>query len=397
VGIAIFFGYDKTVELAVASHIYDVTLIEQKLLPQLVPAVPTTASSSTATDYASDTSIASSSPLGTLSNAARVAAKALHYNRAPEITSPSGYINTNGQPITIGQFKGKKVVLVDIWTYSCINCQRTIPYLKEWYDKYHDQGLEIIGIHTPEFAFEKVQTNVQEAVKSFGIMWPVVLDNEYGTWNAFGNQFWPRKYLIDSDGFIVYDHAGEGNYDVTEKAIQKALAERAQILGQAMPVSTGTVATPASVSIEAASPETYFGASRNEYLGNGTPGASGKTVFSIPNSIADNMLYLGGTWNILDEYAVSTPDSSAAFKYTAKGMYFVAGAPSPITIEVLLDGAPIPASMKGADITYKDGKSYVTVQINRLYKLIDASSASTHILKLVIPQAGLQAFTFTFG
>ncbi|MDB5188101.1 MAG: hypothetical protein JWO50_621 [Candidatus Kaiserbacteria bacterium] len=397
VGIAIFFGYDKTVELAVASHIYDVTQLEQTLLPRFIPSQPTTASGTVQTDYLTDTSTATSSPTNMLSTAARIAAKSLHYNRAPEITNPSGYINTNGQPITINEFKGKKVVLVDIWTYSCINCQRTIPYLKEWYAKYHDQGLEIIGIHTPEFAFEKVQSNVEQAVKSFGILWPVVLDNEYGTWNAFGNQFWPRKYLIDSDGFIVYDHAGEGNYDVTEKAIQKALAERAQILGQTAPIPSGTVATPPPVSIEAGSPETYFGASRNEFFGNGIPGTSGKNTFTIQDSIADNTLYLGGTWNILDEYAESIANSSVAYKYTAKGVYLVAGANNPITVEVQLDGSPMPSNMKGADIIYKNGKSYVTVQTNRLYKLIDASSASSHTLKLIIPQAGLQAFTFTFG
>src|SRR3990167_6793967 len=121
----------------------------------------------------------------------------------------------------------KKVVLLDIWTYSCINCQRTIPYLNEWYKEYEDEGPVIIGLHTPEFSFEKVQENVEKAVKDFGIKYPVVLDNDFSTWQAYKNQYWPRKYLIDIDGYIVYDHAGEGQYKETEVAIQKALRERA--------------------------------------------------------------------------------------------------------------------------------------------------------------------------
>src|SRR3989344_7615215 len=131
-----------------------------------------------------------------------------------EIVNPSGFVNTDG--ITVGSQVGKKVVLVDFMTYSCINCQRTFPYLNAWYKKYKDQGLEIIGIHTPEFAFEKDIENVREAMKRFGIMHPVVLDNDYATWRAYGNRFWPRKYLIDIHGDIVYDHIGEGAYEETE-------------------------------------------------------------------------------------------------------------------------------------------------------------------------------------
>ena len=119
---------------------------------------------------------------------------------------------------------------MSFWTYTCINCQRTLPYLNDWYKKYHDQGLEIVSIHTPEFASEHLLSNVQQAVTDEGIHYPVVLDNDYSTWNAFSNRFWPRKYLIDIDGFIVYDHAGEGAYDGTESEIQKVLAERNQRL-----------------------------------------------------------------------------------------------------------------------------------------------------------------------
>ncbi len=153
------------------------------------------------------------------------------YELAPEIVKPNGFINTGGTPITLGEFKGKKVVLVSFWTYSCINCQRTLPYLNTWYDRYKDQGLEIVSIHTPEFAFEKVLENVEEEVKNtYDIRYPVVLDNNYLTWKAFRNHYWPRKYLIDVDGYIVYDHIGEGAYVETEQAILNALIERAERL-----------------------------------------------------------------------------------------------------------------------------------------------------------------------
>ena len=204
-------------------------------------------------------------------------AKAMIYQKAPELVSPSGYINTEGYPVTIGEHQGKKVILIDFWTYSCINCQRTLPYLKMWYEKYKDQGLEIISVHTPEFAFEKVQANVEKAAKGFELEYPVVLDNEYRTWNAFDNHYWPRKYLIDIDGYIVYDHAGEGNYEATEEAIQKALAERAARLN--VPMAASDTKAPNDLLdvdfSQVRSPEIYFGSARNEHLGSGVAGKSG--------------------------------------------------------------------------------------------------------------------------
>src|SRR3989338_3982296 len=156
--------------------------------------------------------------------------KASKYESAKEISTPDGFINTDN--ITIGELVGKKVVLLDIWTYSCINCQRTLPYLKAWHGKYKDKGLVIIGLHTPEFEFEKIYDNVRAAVQKFGITYPVVLDNDYSTWRAYRNQYWPRKYLIDIDGYIAYDHIGEGGYEETERQIQKALEERMTRLGE---------------------------------------------------------------------------------------------------------------------------------------------------------------------
>lgn len=394
-GIAIFLGYDTQIEAFAAAHFYDVTQIEQRLLssrgsPATARAVASTAATTTATSTAGSTR----------SDAARLAMKQLEYPKAPEITDPSGFINTpplaSGQagPITIGQFKGKKVVLIDFWTYSCINCQRTLPYVKAWYQKYHDQGLEIISIHTPEFAFEHVLTNVQAAVAGFGITYPVVLDNDYGTWNAFGNSYWPRKYLIDIDGYIVYDHAGEGDYGETEAAIQKALKERMDVLGMQGSVATGTVAPKDAVTdIEAQSPETYFGAMRNEYLGNGAQGKSGTQTLSLPRDIALDTLYLDGAWTFAPEFAEAHPGSSIAYRYAAKGVYFVASSPKTAIVDVLIDGQPISASMSGADV--KDGK--VQISMNRLYKIVEDKSGAVHTLELRIESGTVDAYTFTFG
>lgn len=396
-GLAIMFGYDKKLELIVANNIFDVTKIEQQLLQTdagvpmpttLAGSMPLSKPSPNATEQATSTP-------SNVTNAARIAAKALKYARAPEIKSPSGYVNTDGKPITIGEFRGKKVVLIDFWTYSCINCQRTLPYLKAWYDKYKDQGLEIIGIHTPEFAFEHVQSNVEKAVADFGLKYPSVLDNDYGTWSAFGNQFWPRKYLIDLDGFIVYDHAGEGNYAETEGAIQKALMERASILGTPENIS-GTVNPSDVIAVDSGkvkSPEIYFGSGRNEYLGNGIVGRSGTQNLINPSSNQPNTLYLAGVWNFSSEYAESKSAGTITFTYNAKDVYFVASAASGVKVKLTLDGKPI-GIFGGADVA-PDGTVVITE--NRLYKLVHGAEYGVHTLQIEVMGAGLDAYTFTFG
>ena len=153
------------------------------------------------------------------------------FQKAPEFAQIAGYINTpNNAPITLASFKGK-VVLVDFWTYSCINCIRTLPHLNDWYQRYADKGLVIVGVHSPEFEFEKNYHNVKAAVQNFGIKYPVILDSDHGTWNAYSNQYWSRDYLVDSQGYIRHDHIGEGDYDTTESAIQSLLDERAALDG----------------------------------------------------------------------------------------------------------------------------------------------------------------------
>lgn len=396
-GLAIIFGIDKQIELAAAGSFFDVTKIEQKLQDDLSPVrglsvIPIAATSS-------PENAASIAGLDSAPAKARIAAKSQKYPLAPEITDPSGFINTGGKPITIGQFKGKKVVLVDFWTYSCINCQRTLPYVKAWYDKYSKDGLEIISIHTPEFSFEKVFSNVENAVDTiFGIKYPVVLDNDYGTWNAFQNQYWPRKYLIDIDGFVVYDHAGEGDYDVTEAAIQKALAERNSVLGIKSATPRGAVAPSDAVTVAAGgvgSPETYFGSNRNQYLANGTPGIAGLEQLSFPKEFSLDGLYLSGVWNFSEEYAEASTDAKIAYTYRSKDVYFVASSPSGAHVKILIDGKPVaPGSFAGADVG-ADGAAFI--KDNRLYKIVQGNDYGTHLLEIDILDGTLDAYTFTFG
>lgn len=309
-----------------------------------------------------------------------------------EIVNPSGFVNTDA--ITIGGLIGKKVVLVDFLTYSCINCQRTFPYLNAWYEKYKDQGLEIVGIHTPEFAFEKDIENVRKAMKDFGITHPIVLDNDYSTWNAYGNRYWPRKYLIDIYGNVVYDHIGEGGYEETEAKIRELLAERADVLGAEKPDTDAELASRGVVSEKTAakSPETYFGSLRNEYLANGMPHRRGEHSASLPSTFMRNALYLGGAWDIQSEYAESVSEATVVYRYNAKEVYIVADAGSPIEVEVLQDGVPI-GGASGVDV--KSG--VVTMKESRLYKLVRNPEAGEHLLKLKVHGKGLRFYAFTFG
>ncbi len=346
VGLAVIFGLDKKLEAALPASAFGEINIEQYLL---------------SSGQSSATSGLATSTLLTAEQKSRM------YQPAPELAGIDGYINTDGQPVDLAQYKGKDVVLIDFWDYSCINCQRTTPYLNAWYEKYKDEGLVIIGVHTPEFSFEHLLSNVQAAVTAAGIKYPVVLDNEYKTWNAFQNEYWPREYLIDIDGYIVHDHAGEGDYDITEAAIQQALAERAARLGTG-PVATSTVDVPAADLSAIQSPETYFGSDRNEYLGNGAPGTPGVQTLTLPAAPSANTLYLGGTWTFSPEYAAAGPGSTILFEYSSRDVYMVAApAAGPVKIKVLRDGKPIGA-FAGGDVDPATGE--VVIDSDKLYTLI---------------------------
>ncbi|MBI5699628.1 redoxin family protein [Candidatus Saganbacteria bacterium] len=286
-----------------------------------------------------------------------VLAPAFSAQPAKEITSPDGFINT--KPVSLADLKGKKVVLIDFWTYSCINCQRTIPYLNAWYEKYKDHGFTILGVHTPEFDFEKKMENVQAAVDKFGIKYPVILDNDHSTWNSYGNQYWPRKALVDMKGEIVYRHIGEGNYEETEKAIQQALKDLKA------PVPGGMVKPPAAIEVDFSkieTPEIYLGSRRS----------------------APGQVRMVGRWDTQGEYAENkSADARIVLRYRAKNVYFVASAKEKLTVKVLRDGRPF------GSIAVKD---------ETLYQLIlDPSGYGEHTLEIIIPRPGLRVFTFTFG
>jgi len=325
--------------------------------------------------------------------------KIKQYEPAKEITTPDGFINVDS--ISISEFIGKKVVLVDFWTYSCINCQRTLPYLNAWHEKYKDKGLVIIGVHTPEFKFEQKYENVLAAVKKFSVQYPVVLDNDYSTWTAYRNRWWPRKYLIDIDGFIVYDHIGEGNYDETEREIQKALAERSMVLNKQDTVDTKLV-NPEGVEVvdtsKKISPEIYFGAARNEYLGNGKSGAIGTQIFTAPADIKTDILYLVGEWNFTEEFAENkSPGAKIIFRYQAEKVFLVATSEQDIKLRILHDGVPL-SSEAGKNVEIQNGESTVTVKGDELYRLIENSVGhSEHTLEIIIENSGLRVFAFTFA
>lgn len=313
------------------------------------------------------------------------------------VPASSGFINT--APFKLKDLIGKKVILIDFWTYSCINCLRAQPYLNAWYDKYKDQGLVIIGIESPEFDFEKNYNNVVQAIANqYHIQYPVVEDNNLATWNAYQNQYWPADYLIDIGGYVTDTHFGEGDYAATESKIQAALTQRDQVLGLPDTVPTGTVNPSDAIAVSSTgvqSPETYFGADRNQFLGNGTQGAIGVQQLTTPSTIHLNTLYLGGTWNFQNEYASNqAAGAKIIYKYNSKNVYMVSTASKPVNLTVLIDGKPISASMRGADVA-ADGT--VTVQENRLYKLVEGSDYGEHTLEIIVNNPGLDAYTFTFG
>lgn len=310
--------------------------------------------------------------------------KAKLYEPAREISSLDGFINTDS--ITVGEHIGKNIILIDFWTYSCINCQRTLPYLKAWHDKYKDKGLVIIGVHTPEFEFEKEYANVKSAVEKFGVNYPVVLDNDYSTWHAYRNRYWPRKYLIDIDGYMVYDHIGEGGYEETEKKIQELLEERMRVLGVAGEMDR-EISKPEDTEdvnfSQPRSPEIYFGASRNTYLGNGPSNTEGLIVFKEPEGVKTNILYLDGSWDLTSEYAENkTEKAKIMFRYQAQKVFFVASSEAGAEIEVLKDGKPVKT---------------LQVKEDGLYRLIEDAEWGEHTLEIIINIPGLKAFTFTFG
>jgi len=328
----------------------------------------------------------------------RVAMKEKEFERAKEISTPDGFINADDD-FTIQSLIGKKVILVDFWTYSCINCQRTLPYLNAWHEKYADKGLVIIGLHTPEFEFEKDYNNVVRAVEKWGINYPVVLDNDYSTWRAYKNRYWPRKYLTDIDGFIVYDHIGEGGYEETEEKIVELLNERAKVLGE-KEVSISDKAPQGIDSVDfgkVLSPEMYFGYARVENLVNPLKSTCTDTPcqYEKPATIPPNGFALAGTWSIERESAKLTGSAgSITLYFNANKVNLVAGAEGVVRAEIYLDGKKVTKGQSGYSV--EDG--VVEFDAHDLYNLIDLNGEyGEHTLEIRFLDGNVSAFAFTFG
>ena len=328
--IAIYTGYDKTLQanLLNAFPAYSQHLTQLENQPQVQKEI----------------------------NALKGSSNQPNYRPAPEFIGITKWLNlpAGRQALTMQELRGK-VVLVDFWTYTCINCIRTLPFVTSWYDKYHDKGFVVIGVHTPEFEFEKNSDNVLAAIKQYNIHYPVAQDNSYATWQAYSNNYWPAEYLIDAKGNVRHTHFGEGEYDQTEKAIQDLLKEAGQ--SPDMPLTNMPDQTPAS----RISPETYLGSSRSQ----------------------NNGQALNSNWDIQPDFAVAKPGASLDFHFTAAKVYLV------IT----------PATASDNIAVSLDGK--LTGQISateaKLYTLVDLKVPGSHLLHLDFQTPGTKIYAFTFG
>lgn len=313
--------------------------------------------------------------------------------KAPEIIGVTEWINSDGE--SLQNLEGK-VVLIDFWTYSCVNCLRASPYLNEWYSKYKDDGFIIIGMHTPEFAFEKNKENVQKAIdRDYNFEFPVGLDNDYQTWDAYNNKFWPAKYLIDAQGNIRYTHFGEGNEAQTEAAIQALLSENGARVDQT--ISIENIQTKGTI-IPGQTPETYLGWSRLDMFANKTELLPNQiNNYTLEPELAENYWSISGQWEIRNEAAICRDETCQLnLRFRSKKVYLVASPGSnsqPVTMNIMLNGETIPNNLKGADIV--DGQ--VTIDVDRLYELVDLESYQTNqLITLTIPQ-GVVINAFTFG
>ncbi|MGE8474320.1 MAG: cytochrome c biogenesis protein DipZ [Paraburkholderia hospita] len=338
-------------------------------------------------------------PAGTMMRASAAAAPLPVEGTLPSLTGAVQWLNS--PPLTNAQLKGK-VVLVDFWTYSCINCLRTLPYVKAWSQKYRDMGLVVIGVHAPEFAFERNIDNVKKATHDLGVDYPVAIDNNYAIWRAFGNQYWPAHYFVDAQGRVRHHHFGEGEYEQSEKVIQQLLVEAGH--PEAAQVATGL--TQRAKGVEAAadgndmmSPETYIGYARAENFA--SPGGEAENrahTYAAPSSPEVNDWGLAGTWKVGAEHAtLAAPNGRIVYRFHARDLHLVLGpgaAGKPVHFRVTIDGAT-PGDARGTDVG-ADGTGVVTEQ--RLYQLVrQTGDVADHTFTIEFLDPGVEAYAFTFG
>jgi thiol-disulfide isomerase/thioredoxin len=315
---------------------------------------------------------------------------------APEFVGIDGWLNS--PPLTIASLRGK-VVLVDFWAYSCVNCVRTFPALRAMYDRYHALGFEIVGVHSPEFSFEKQIVNVRAAIERNDLRWPVALDNRMDTWTAYRNHYWPHVYVIDARGKIRFDYIGEGGDDLIQARIRALLVE-----------NHATLPAPVDFSEPEANPnltpEIYAGTDRGSYNGAiGNPEGYGRAGRIVdykavkPEAIAgvganeDGIFFLEGRWVASPEYLEAAGDGAKLLlPFSARDVFMVAAAPGDVRVSVLLDGNPVPAAVLAADAP----GGVVRVSRSDLYRLLHLNEADVHLLTLVAGK-GFRLYTFTFG
>ncbi len=288
------------------------------------------------------------------------------YGPAPEFRGIEGWVNS--KPLTLKGLRGR-VVLIDFWTYSCINCLRTLPHIREWDDRYRAAGLTIVGVHTPEFAFEHVPSNVRENVKKLELRYPVALDNGFGTWEAWHNQYWPAKYLIDRNGHVRYFHFGEGEYGTTEEAIRT-------LLGNDAPPASGLAEDTPHGEL---TPETYLGYKRLASNGGDTVVEDEPHAYTYPRGLLDNELAFNGRWTVQGERAVAGMSAGLRLQYRARDVYLVLTGKG--SVQVLVDGKP---------------ERTVRVTSDRLYTLVERPEIGDHLLELHF-SPGVAGYAFTFG
>ncbi len=376
VGVTILSGYEKHLEAYLLekswfnattwefSFLDDMPVEEKEILKQLV---------------ANPATIRFASPNAELQVEPPVELSIDQPYAAPEFTNIDAWINSDGE--TMESLKGK-VVLIDFWTYSCINCIRTLPFLKEWNEKYKDDGLVIVGVHAPEFAFEHVPANVQAAVNEYGIEYPVALDNDFETWLAYDNHYWPAKYFIDRDGNVRHTHFGEGDYSESEEVIRYLLSEGGSDIEDPMGSSEGDVAPIGLFQ----TPETYLGYSRGDRFANAEDEDILKdevASYTLHEDLEVNEWSLGGDWKIEDEKSTSQQkEAQLRMQFSAKDVYLVMASPQPATVQVSVNGEVQPD---------------VEVTASNLYHLVNLDdSVFNATLDLTFPK-GVEIYAFTFG
>lgn len=319
--------------------------------------------------------------------------------RAPEI----GRVWLNSPPLSFRQLRGR-VVLVDFWDYTCVNCIRTLPYVQAWHERYGGKGLTVIGVHTPEFTFAQYESNVERGIREFGLTYPVVIDGDREIWKAFANRYWPTKYLLDKEGYLRFAHFGEGAYRETEEAIRELLLETNPALAFPPLMEPVRAEDELGAACYRPSAELYLGHARGRIGNEGGFQADAVTHYSLPGEIKEHCFYAKGRWASTAEYleAVGEGEHIIVLKYEAAAVNLVLAAPrgGPCEVVIRQDGKPLIRSQKTMDTRFRKSgdveEGYVAVQQARMYALLDNHSFGTHILELTCAP-GVAAFAFTFN